>query len=151
MKIMGSKIQLLTILGLIVLLAASMTAYGSGPAPGTGDPHLLGPAISGTVTFKPSDPTQLNSPLLFTFEGRCQGTEFTLEDMGCEGNTFAGVTEETLKEFFIFCVPLSFIPCVPGEQFLLDPTTPMVIHQVLDYEDLGSLKRAKILVLFLGN
>ena len=152
MKIMGFKIQLLTILGFAVLLCASMTAYALGPNPGTGEPHLRGPAIVGTVTFVPSDPEDYNSPLLYTFEGKCQGMEFTIENKSCgQENLYSNVTEENLKEFFIFCVDLDWIPCVPDEEkFLLDPVTPMVIHQVLQYEDLGPVKQANIIVLFLG-
>jgi hypothetical protein len=53
MKILGSKIHLLTILGLIVLLFVTMTAYGGGPTPG-GRVHNAGPAVMGTVTITPS-------------------------------------------------------------------------------------------------
>ena len=78
--------------------------------------------------------------------------EFTIGPIPCEDLSFDDVTEESLKEFFIGCVDLEEIPCVPDKgKFSLDPITPMVIHQVLKYEESDRFKQAKIIVLFLGN
>jgi len=167
MKILGFRIQLLTVLGLVVLLFVTMSAYGSGPAPGTGDPHQLGPAIDGTVTITPSEEGDPLSPLLYTFIGSCQdeairiGVENptpewapdTPVSCGAE-NTYDVVTEYTLQEFFIFCVPLAWIPetCLPNNK-VLDAVTPMFIHQVFQFEENTEdlVKEARIKVKFLGN
>ena len=166
MKIQGSKIQLLTILGLIVLLFVTMSAYGSGPAPGTGDPHQLGPAIDGWVTITPSEEGKPDTPLRYTFIGSCQdddirigvgnptpGAPATPVPCGNE-NLYSVVTEVTLQEFFISCVPLDWIPetCLPNNK-VLDIITPMIIHRVFQFEEneIDLVKEARIKVKFLGN
>ena len=153
MKNLGSKIQLLTILGLFVLLCVTMTAYGSGPAPG-GKVHNQGPAVVGTVTIEPSaeDAGEGQRYLLWTFEGQCQGQEVSFPTPSrCGLAIYEEANEDTIRDFFVNCLPFpisDYISCAPEDA---DPNTPAKIIAFSQYNDdtVQEIKTAQIVVIFL--
>ena len=75
------------------------------------DQKYRGPSMVGTLTMTP-DPD--NGEVLFTFTGRCGGTEpNATESRRCSTAFFSDISVESLEEFIFEC-PLSLQECYPG-------------------------------------
>ena len=149
MKILSFKTPLLAILCILCLsLITTETVCASSPNPPAGDSHVAGPAVTGQATFVPSDPEDLDSVVLFEFEGQCQGQEVVILQRECgPGDIYSQVTEESLRDFIIECVLPAEVFCAP------DSALSMIIRVVRNFtenEDPNDpFKQANVVVLFI--
>lgn len=130
---------------LLALIAVPMVLAGN-PGFDPGTERISGPAIVGTLTITPFDPSYPNLGVNYSFAGNCKGT--SIPWFGYFSVDYSLITEAYLENSRLGAVPAVFEQngCVPSNAV----PTDIMINTVVSFADntAQSIKTADVILLF---